>query len=143
MPVSAVNPFAPVRSGKLVLYGPQAAIHDHDLDPSEMMKRHLFESAVIHWEVQTASLDPNCVCLLLTAQKGLVLEPVRKPGVARGIYRRAALLSFDGHDAHSWTVQALDWKLGDCDHCLPKGVLNPGFFSWETGLNGLVIGDII
>ena len=110
VPVSDVNSFGPVRSGKVVLYGPVAAIDNHifdndddddddddhdDLDSSEM-ERPLFESAVINWNMKMGSRDPNCVFLLFTPQKGLVLEPVRKPGVARGIYQCATLPSFDG-----------------------------------------------
>jgi hypothetical protein len=123
-PVSELNPFGPVRSGKITLCGPVAPLpalafyqDEFDSDPANKNRRAV-GNRVVSWDYEV-SRDLGCVCLLFTANDALVLTPVRRPGARTGVFQRAGIL--DGLQ-ETWKRDLLggeavdasdfDWKPG-------------------------------
>jgi hypothetical protein len=115
--VSDLNPFGPVRSGKLTIYGPIAplpafAFYQDEIDKDPANSRHGF--TMVGWD-HDVSRDLGCVCLLFTEKDVLVLSPVRRPGARTGLYQRVGKLGpqfpqFDNFEDEA-RIHNMDWKM--------------------------------
>jgi hypothetical protein len=99
-PVSELNPFGPLRSGKITLYGPVAPLpavafyeDDFDKDPANE-RRHAIGERMIRWDHDGAR-DLGSVCLLFTSEDALVLSSVRPPGARTGVFQKVGIMNTD------------------------------------------------